>query len=107
MKIIPESDNVLEQIKELLTGVRIEDIQPEDINQRVSRNNTTSIPKGRILLIDDNPDYGRRLIKWCTGKDYIVTVARDTKEARRLARLATFDAVIKSSEIVSVKKPRR
>ena len=104
MKIIPESDNVLAQIKELLTGVRIEDRHSEDIKQRVSRNNTTTIPRGRILLINDNPDYGRRLIEWCTGKDYVVTVARDTKEARKLTRLATFDAVIKSSEIVSAKK---
>ena len=105
MKIIPESDNVLAQIKELLTGVRIEDRHSEDTKQSVSRNNTTAIPKGRILLINDNPDYGRRLIKWCTGKDYVVTIARDAKEARKLTRLATFDAVIKSSEIVSAKKP--
>ena len=104
MKNTPESANLFIQIKELLTDVKLEDEQSEDMKQSLSRNTTTSIPKGRILLIDDNPKYGKRLIKWCTGKDYVVTIARDAKEARLLTKLATFDAVIKSSEIVSAKK---
>jgi len=69
MKNIPESANLFVQIKELLKDVKIEDEQSEDKKQSTSRNTNPTIPKGRILLIDDNPKYGKRLIKWCTGKD--------------------------------------
>jgi len=96
MKIIPESDNLLVQIKELLKDLRIEDKQSEGMKQSTSRNKTTTIPKGRILLINDKPEYGKRLIKWCTGKDYVITIARDVKEARMLTDLPpAFSPLVK------------
>ena len=74
------------------------------MKQNSTKGNATIIPKGRILLINDDPTVGKRLIDWCTEKDYIVTVARDIKEARLLSKLTVFDVVIKSSEIISAKK---
>ena len=104
METIPESSNAFVQIKELLKDVQRENEHIEGMKQSAGGENAFTLPKGRILLIDDNPEYGKRLIKWCTGKDYIVTVVHNAKEARSLTKLTTFDAVIKSSEIVSVKK---
>ena len=104
MKNIPESGNVFGQIKELLKEVQLENEQIKGMKQSGNKGSANVIPKGRILLINDNPDYGERLIKWCTDKDYIITVAHNAKEALSLAKRTTFDAVINSSELISAKK---
>jgi len=104
MKNIPEPINLFGQIKELLTDEQVQNQQTEGMKQGVNGKNTTTPPKGRILLINDNPRFGRQLVNWCTEKDYVVTVARNDNEARSLSKLVVFDVIIKSSEIISAKK---
>ena len=104
MKYIQESGNAFVQIKDLLTDEQVQNQRTEGMKQGVNEKNATILPKGRILLINDNPRFGRCLVDWCTEKDYVVTVTRNANEAQLLTKLTIFDAIIKSSEVISAKK---
>jgi DNA-binding NtrC family response regulator len=50
--------------------------------------------KGVVLVIEDNPDWMRRLLKVCEKAGYETRRAVDSDKARSLLQAAVFDAVI-------------
>jgi hypothetical protein len=105
MTSLPESGNLFWQIEKLLTEKQKPDTQSKaSAKQKVKASSSPSTPKGRVLVINDDPRIGSQLAKWCAAKEYVVTIARNDDEANRLSKLTRFDAVIKSSEIITTKK---
>ena len=97
--------NVFRQIEKLLEdGVKKGKASDLLASPAGNRNLYTEIAKGRVLIIDDDPEIGSQLLRWCASKDYDVVVARNKKEADTLLKQREFDTVIRSSEIVVSRK---
>lgn len=99
--------NVYRQIERLLQdGVKTGKAS-DLLAMPASGNLYKEMAKGRVLIIDDNPEIGEQLLRWCVAKDYDVVVAHSKKEADSLLKRHNFDTVIRSSEIImSLKKKK-
>jgi hypothetical protein len=105
MTSLPESGNLFWQVEKLLTVKQKPDMQSKtSAKQRAKVSSFPQASKGRVLVINDDPRMGSKLAKWCATKEYIVTIARNDDEANRLSKLTRFDAVMRSSEIITAKK---
>jgi len=95
------STNVFKQIEKLLED-GVEKGKASDLlaSYTGNRNLYTEMAKGRVLIIDDNPEIGEQLMRWCAANDYDVMVASNKKEADMLLKRRNFDTVIRSSEIM-------
>ena len=100
--------NVFRQIEKLL-GDGVKKGKASDLlaSPAGNRNLYAEIAKGRVLIIDDDPEIGAQLLRWCAAKDYDVVVARNKKEADKLQRQQEFDTVIRSSEIILKSKRKK
>ncbi|MFC1906025.1 hypothetical protein ACFLWJ_00890 [Chloroflexota bacterium] len=108
MDYIQESGNVYKQIERLFKEALEQEVQSKSATGRSRKHNLyISKTKGKLLIIDDNPELLAELLQWCATKDYDVTVARSKKEADLLMKQQYFDTVIKSSEITGGTKRRK